>query len=64
VEKQLSRSALQFKGTGWYVTDYARKGSSSSNGSSKGDTKKETKSESKSGGDTSAPKSDTPSTSK
>jgi len=30
VEKLLSQSAVQFKGSGWYVTDYARKGSSSS----------------------------------
>ena len=27
LEKQVSRSAVQFKGEGWYVTDYARKGS-------------------------------------
>ena len=27
VEKQLSSPAIQFKGTGWYVTDYAKKGS-------------------------------------
>lgn len=26
----LSAPAFQFKGTGWYVTDYAKKGSSSS----------------------------------
>jgi putative FmdB family regulatory protein len=26
VEKLLSAPAFQFKGTGWYVTDYARKG--------------------------------------
>jgi putative FmdB family regulatory protein len=25
VEKQLSAPAIQFKGTGWYITDYARK---------------------------------------
>jgi putative FmdB family regulatory protein len=25
VEKLISRSAVQFKGTGWYVTDYAKK---------------------------------------
>jgi putative FmdB family regulatory protein len=25
VERLISPSALQFKGTGWYVTDYARK---------------------------------------
>jgi putative FmdB family regulatory protein len=27
VEKLISQSAVQFKGSGWYVTDYARKGS-------------------------------------
>ena len=27
LEKQISRTAVQFKGDGWYVTDYARKGS-------------------------------------
>jgi putative FmdB family regulatory protein len=26
VDKLLSAPAIQFKGTGWYVTDYARKG--------------------------------------
>lgn len=30
VEKLISASAVQFKGSGWYVTDYARKGTSSS----------------------------------
>ncbi len=35
VERLLSPPALQFKGTGWYVTDYARGGKSpSTNGSS------------------------------
>ena len=29
VEKLLSAPAVQFKGSGWYVTDYARKGASS-----------------------------------
>src|SRR5947209_20350900 len=27
LEKLVSTSAIQFKGEGWYVTDYARKGS-------------------------------------
>jgi putative FmdB family regulatory protein len=26
VEKRISAPAIQFKGSGWYVTDYARKG--------------------------------------
>jgi putative FmdB family regulatory protein len=53
VERLLSPPALQFKGSGWYVTDYGRSGSSgSSNGSEKSsktegkaDGKSETKSE-------------------
>jgi putative FmdB family regulatory protein len=28
VQKLLSAPAIQFKGSGWYITDYARKGSS------------------------------------
>ena len=28
VQKVLSAPAIQFKGSGWYITDYARKGSS------------------------------------
>jgi putative FmdB family regulatory protein len=41
VERLLCASALQFKGTGWYVTDYAR------GGNGKGKTSEEAKSESK-----------------
>jgi putative FmdB family regulatory protein len=33
VERLISTSALQFKGTGWYVTDYAKGGSNGSAGS-------------------------------
>ncbi len=32
VRKLMSAPAFQFKGTGWYVTDYAGKGKPSSNG--------------------------------
>jgi putative FmdB family regulatory protein len=41
VEKLLSPPAVQFKGSGWYVTDYARKsgGSAESGASSNGDAK-------------------------
>jgi putative FmdB family regulatory protein len=56
VEQVVSAPAVQFKGSGWYVTDYAKKSSasgssSSSNGDSsdssgKKDEKKESKSES------------------
>jgi putative FmdB family regulatory protein len=51
VEQVVSAPAVQFKGSGWYVTDYAKKSSSSASSSngesgSKKDEKKETKSES------------------
>ncbi len=36
VHKLASAPAIQFKGTGWYVTDYARKSSGSAKGESKG----------------------------
>lgn len=32
VERLISRAAVRFKGSGWYVTDYARKGASESKG--------------------------------
>jgi putative FmdB family regulatory protein len=58
VERLISPPALQFKGSGWYVTDYGRNGGSDkSNGSdkpkaegkteAKGEAKTETKTESK-----------------
>jgi putative FmdB family regulatory protein len=50
VEQLISAPAIQFKGTGWYVTDYAKRSGgpapSSSNG--KSDVKAEAKAESKS----------------
>jgi putative FmdB family regulatory protein len=36
-ERQSSAPAIQFKGTGWYVTDYARKGSATGSGEASGD---------------------------
>ena len=33
VRRLVSAPAVQFKGSGWYVTDYARKGSQGGNGS-------------------------------
>jgi putative FmdB family regulatory protein len=36
LEKLVSASAIQFKGSGWYVTDYARKSSGSSSKSDGG----------------------------
>ncbi len=71
VEQLISAPAVQFKGEGWYVTDYARRnpaGSTSSSSDKKTDvsasteTKSETKSEPKSDS-SSTTKSDTTTTS-
>jgi putative FmdB family regulatory protein len=43
VERLISAPALHFKGTGWYVTDYAKNGKSPS--TSTADSKSDTKSE-------------------
>jgi putative FmdB family regulatory protein len=51
VEQMISAPAVQFKGSGWYVTDYAKK--SSSPGSSGGDSGSKDKSEDKSKSDSS-----------
>jgi putative FmdB family regulatory protein len=53
VRKLLSSPAIQFKGSGWYITDYARKSGTDSTGRSSGDSAKpstasDTKTESKS----------------
>ena len=58
LERLISAPALQFKGTGWYVTDYGKNGKlpantgshgkSDSNGESKGESKDKTKSKGKS----------------
>ena len=53
VKRLLSAPAIQFKGTGWYITDYARKG-----GDSGDDKKTEAKAEAKSSGEKSAAKSE------
>jgi putative FmdB family regulatory protein len=47
VERLLSPPALQFKGSGWYITDYARNGKSAGSGSSTSESKTETKTETK-----------------
>ena len=48
VEQLLSAPAVQFKGEGWYVTDYARKGAKSGeSGDGTKESKAETKSEAK-----------------
>jgi len=48
MKKLLSAPAIQFKGSGWYKTDYAAKPASSSSTSSGSGSKSETTSESKS----------------
>lgn len=48
VAKLQSSPAFQFKGSGWYITDYARKSSSDAGSSTKSETKSETKSDAKS----------------
>ena len=50
IEQLISAPTVQFKGSGWYVTDYAKKktaGSSSSSGSSSSDSSSESDSGSK-----------------
>ena len=71
VQRLLSAPALQFKGSGWYVTDYARGGSkaASDNGApakseSKSDSGSTTKSGSDSGGSAHASESSSSSESK
>jgi len=72
VERLLSAPALQFKGTGWYVTDYARNSGNGKSGKSenkseaksesKSETKSDSKSESKSGSKSDSSKPSTSST--
>ena len=46
IEQVIHAPAVQFKGSGWYVTDYAKRGSSqSAKSESKSEAKTETKSE-------------------
>jgi len=64
VEKMLSAPAIQFKGSGWYVTDYARNGSSGASARSETKTESAEKSSkpensSKKEGDSSSSKSET-----
>src|SRR5687767_2974743 len=46
VKKLLSSPAIQFKGTGWYITDYKRSGKTDSAAPPSGDTKTDSKTES------------------
>ena len=60
VRKLLSSPAFQFKGTGWYVTDYAKKTNTDSNkgSDSKGDSKSDSKSADSSSSESSASSAD------
>ena len=56
-ESQLSAPAVHFKGTGWYVTDYARKGKKDNGSEAKeASSDKSKSSDSKSKKDTKKPK--------
>lgn len=57
MKKLFSAPAIQFKGSGWYKTDYASKPASSST-ETKSEAKTETKSETKSDTSTTTTKSD------
>jgi len=48
VERLLSSPAIQFKGTGWYITDYAQKGKTDSATTKSGPTKSDGTSDAKS----------------
>jgi putative FmdB family regulatory protein len=52
VRRLISSPAIQFKGSGWYITDYAKK--SGSDAGKKSETKTETKTETKSDTNSSA----------
>jgi|SRR5437867_13016216 len=45
VHRQLSSPAIQFKGSGWYVTDYAQKGKTAAAGASSDKSEKTDKTE-------------------
>ena len=63
LKKLLSAPAFQFKGSGWYVNDYARKGngnkSNGDNGDGKAAPSEPTSNEAKKSKDSSSSKSDT-----
>lgn len=66
VHRLLSAPAIQFKGTGWYVTDYARKGGggdSSSSSSSTAGTSKPSSTPASDSGSSSSSSTSTPSSS-
>jgi putative FmdB family regulatory protein len=58
LQKKISASTFHLKGSGWYVTDYARKNSSAGNGNGKAS--KETASTETKSADSAAAKTETP----
>jgi putative FmdB family regulatory protein len=62
LEKRISAPAIQFKGSGWYVTDYAGKATKGKDSESEAKTEKSDKTETKTGKESSsAKKTDKPS---
>ena len=61
VVKLMSSPAFQFKGTGWYITDYARKDAAKPAGDTKTDGKSDAKSDGKADGAGASAKETTPS---
>ena len=63
IEQVISAPAVQFKGSGWYVTDYAKKSSTLASGAdsgSKGDAGKDSGSSKDSGSDSATKKESKP----
>ena len=61
VEQMISAPAVQFKGSGWYVTDYPKKNAGASSSSSDGDSSaKDTSSKDPASKDTSSKKDEKP----
>jgi putative FmdB family regulatory protein len=60
VQKLLSSPAIQFKGSGWYITDYARKGTDAKESAAKtnGGDAKSGSSDAKPGAESKSPSSD------
>jgi putative FmdB family regulatory protein len=63
VMRLMSSPAIQFKGSGWYITDYAQKGKTDSASTAAGSTKSDGKTDTKSGGDSGTKTDSTPATS-
>ena len=55
LEKEWSQTSFQLKGAGWYVTDYARKGSDAKDKSGAKEKKSEAKTDGEKGGGGKAP---------